>query len=48
MTCTSTVIEWDNDVPPYPILVGELEQAQASSMRVRQNLAEGSRDGNDR
>jgi hypothetical protein len=28
------MIEWDNDIPPYPILVGEVKRANAKAAKA--------------
>ena len=28
--CVSSLMEWDHDVPPFPIFIGEVERAEAT------------------
>jgi uncharacterized protein (UPF0276 family) len=28
--CVPTLMEWNNDVPPFPILIGEVARAEAT------------------
>ena len=33
--CVSSLMEWDHDVPPFPIFIGEVARAEATLTQAR-------------